>query len=203
MNLKDFFLIISTIAAIASPVIGIHSILKGDFHPQRMTRLLIFLISLLFVGTLFAQNDKNGIYIAGTQLFGSAIIFILSLKRGIGGKSRMDLVVFIMAMFSLVIWQTTSNPVLGLTMSIVTDLIAFFPTLIKTWKLPHTEEWKFYMSDVLASTFNILSIKNYSYGSLIFPIYIFLINSTSVLMINLRKRYLKKQCLTGEINKAP
>jgi len=177
MNLKDVFLIISTIAALTSPVIGIYSIVRGDFRPQRMTRFLIFLISLLFVGTLLAQNDKNG-------------IFLLSIKKGIGGTGKMDIVVFIMAILSLIIWQTTKNPVLGLIMSVVTDLIAFSPTLIKTWKLPHTEEWKFYMSDVVASVFSILSIKSFSFGNLIFPIYILLINTTSVLMINLRKKAL-------------
>lgn len=192
MDLKSIFLILSTIAALASPVIGIYSIVKGDFRPQRMTRLLIFLISLLFVGTLLAQKDRNGIFIAGPQLFGSFIIFILSLKKGIGGRGRMDIIVFIMAIISLIIWQTTNNPVLGLSMSIITDFIAFSPTLVKTWKLPHTEEWKFYMSDVIASSFSILSIKNYSYGVLIFPIYILLINTVSVLMINLRKRALRK-----------
>ena len=190
MNLKDVFLIISTIAALTSPVIGIYSIVRGDFRPQRMTRFLIFLISLLFVGTLLAQNDKNGIFIAVPQLIGGFIIFLLSIKKGIGGTGKMDIVVFIMAILSLIIWQTTKNPVLGLIMSVVTDLIAFSPTLIKTWKLPHTEEWKFYMSDVVASVFSILSIKSFSFGNLIFPIYILLINTTSVLMINLRKKAL-------------
>ncbi len=190
MELKTVFLTISTITALFSPLIGIISILKGQFRPQRMTRLLIFLISLLFVGTLLAQHDTNGIYIAGSQLIGSLIIFLLSLKRGIGGTGKIDLVVFIMTMVSLFIWQTTQNPVLGLTMSVLTDLIAFTPTLVKTWHLPHTEEWKFYLSDVIASTFSIFSISSYSYGNLVFPIYIFLINMTSVVMILGRKKWL-------------
>lgn len=192
MNPKDIFLVISTIAALTSPVIGIYSIVKGNFRPQRMTRFLIFLISLLFVGTLLAQKDRNGIFIAIPQLIGGFIIFILSLKKGIGGKGKMDIAVFVMAILSLIIWQTTNNPTLGLIMSIATDIIAFSPTFVKMWGLPHTEEWKFYMSDVVASTFGILSIKNYTYVSLIFPIYILLINSTCVLMINLRKRALSK-----------
>ena len=192
MTPKDLFLMLSTIAALTSPVIGIYSIVKGGFRPQRMTRFLIFLVSLLFVGTLLAQGDRNGIFIAAPQLLGSFIIFILSLKKGMGGRDQMDIVVFIMAVFSLIIWKTTNNPVLGLTMSIITDLIAFFPTLVKTWKLPYTEEWKFYMSDVIASIFSILAIKNYTYGVLVFPIYILLINTTSVLMINLRKKVLKR-----------
>lgn len=188
--MKLLFLDLSVLAAVVSPVIGIRAIILGTFQPQRMTRFLIFIISLHFVGTLIAAGDKNGIYIALTQLFGSFIILSLSIKKGLGGYSKFDLLIFFLAMISLIVWQTTSNSLLGLLMSIVTDVIGMIPTLIKTWKLPHTEEWKFYLSDVIASFFSLLSIQSYSLSTLAFPIYIFLINSTSVLMILGRRKVL-------------
>ena len=190
--MNQIFLIISIITGFVSPIIGVTSVLKGRFRPQRMTRFLIFLISLLFVGTLHAQGDRNSIYMATTQLLGSAALFYLSLRRGMGGNTKFDWVVFTMAIGSLIIWQTTKNPLLGLLMSLMTDFIGFVPTLIKTWKYPETEEWKFYMSDVVASFFSILSITVVSLSNLAFPVYILLINITSVVMILGRKRYLDK-----------
>lgn len=190
--MKMTFLVISTIAACITMIIGIYSIVKGDFRPQRMTRFLIFLISLLFVGTLFAQGDRNGIFIAAAQLLGGFIIFLLSIKKGIGGFGTLDIIVFCMAIVSLVIWRTIQNPTLGLLMSILTDIIAFSPTIVKTWILPETEEWKFYMSDVIASFFSILSITLYSMENLAFPIYILCINTLSVVMIIGRRKYLSR-----------
>lgn len=187
---RFIFLIISVIFGFISPAIGIYSIVKGEFRPQRMTRFLIFLLGLLFVGTLLAQGDKNSIFIAVTQLIGSTIILLLSIKKGIGGYGKFDILIFCMAMASLAVWKTTNNPTLGLIMSIFTDLMAMTPTLIKTWKLPHTEEWKFYMSDVMASLFSILSISLFSIENLAFPLYIFIINTVSVVMILGRKRFL-------------
>ena len=174
-------------------MIGIYSIVKGDFRPQRMTRFLIFLITLLFVGTLFAQGDRNGIFIALAQLFGGGIIFLLSIKKGIGGYGKLDFIVLFLTIASLVVWKTTDNPTLGLFMSIFTDIIAFTPTIIKTWQLPHTEEWKFYMSDVVASFFSILSIQMYSMENLVFPIYIFCINTLSVVMILGRRKFFSRK----------
>ncbi|MEI8232150.1 MAG: hypothetical protein WCG44_00220 [bacterium] len=188
--MKQLFLIISIVFGFVSPIIGVSSVLKGNFRPQRMTRFLIFLVSLLFVGTLYAQGDRNSIYMASAQLLGSALLFYLSIKRGMGGNTRSDWIVFLMAIASLVVWQTTNNPLLGLIMSIVTDFIGFVPTLIKTWKHPETEEWKFYMSDVVASFFSILSISALSLSNSVFPIYILAINIVSVVMILGRKRYL-------------
>lgn len=190
--MHQMFLIISIIAGSVAPIIGVTSVLKGSFRPQRMTRFLIFLVSLLFVGTLYAQGDRNSIYMASAQLLGSTALFFLSLKRGMGGNTKFDWVVFTMAIGSLIVWQTTKNPLLGLLMSLVTDFIGFVPTLIKTWKYPETEEWKFYMSDVVASFFSILSIGVFSLSNLAFPVYIFLINTVSVVMILGRKRYLDK-----------
>lgn len=190
--MKLFFLTLSIIVGFISPLIGIYSIVKGDFRPQRMTRFLIFLITLLFVGTLFAQGDRNGIFIASAQLIGGFIIFLLSIKKGIGGYGKLDIAVFFMTIASLVVWRTTQNPTIGLLMSILTDIIAFSPTIVKTWLLPDTEEWKFYMSDVLASFFSILSISLYSIENLAFPVYIFCINMLSVVMILGRRKYLSR-----------
>ncbi|HOR01808.1 MAG TPA: hypothetical protein PKZ92_00940 [Candidatus Woesebacteria bacterium] len=188
MDIKFIFLVISVIIGFITPIIGIRSVLKGGFKPQRMTRFLIFVISLLFVGTLLAQGDRNGVFIAIAQLIGSLIIFILSIKKGMGGTEKFDFFILFMVILSLIIWKTTNNPTLGLIMSIVTDLMSFLPSLIKTWKYPETEEWKFYMSDTLASFFSILSIKLYSLANLAFPIYIFLINTATVLIILGRKK---------------
>ena len=143
-----------------------------------------------FFFSLFASGHTNVIYLASAQLLGSIAMFYLSIRRGIGGNTKLDWTVFTMAIGSLIVWQTTNIAFLGLMMSIVTDFIGFVPTLVKTWKYPETEEWKFYMSDVVASFFSVLSIAAFSLHNLAFPTYIFLINMTSVVMILGRKRNL-------------
>jgi hypothetical protein len=185
--MTTYFLYLSTIFAIISPIIGITSTLKGTFKPQRMTRFLIMVVSFLFVGTLLAQGDKNSIVIAVAQTIGSAIIFFLSLKRGLGGSAKLDFIVLVAAIISLIVWKSTNNPTLGLIMSIATDLIGFTPTLIKAWQLPHSEDWRFYCSDVLASTFSLLSITTPDIKVWIFPIYILFINTLSVAVILFRQ----------------
>lgn len=191
MNIPTLFLILSAVIGFTTPLLGIYFILKGTFKPQRMTRFLIALIMMLMVGTLYAAKDTNGIYLASAQLLGTLILFIMSIKYGLGGRSKFDLLIFVMAICSLIIWQTTQNPILGLLMSIITDLVAYTPTLIKIWKLPHTEDWRFYLSDVVASTFSLLSITTFDLKTLAFPTYILAINTTSVVMILIRrKKYL-------------
>jgi len=123
--MKNLFLILSVLIACISPIIGIRSILKGKFKPQRMTRFLLFLVSLLFIGTLLAQGDRNTIYVILVIGLGNLIIFLLSIKNGMGGTTKFDILVLLMAIVTLTIWKVSNNPVLGLVMSIVTNFIAF------------------------------------------------------------------------------
>jgi len=140
---------LATIVSLLGFVFGVFSIIKGSFRPQRMTRFLLFIISLLFVGTLIAQGDTSGIYVALAGFIGTTAMFIASIKNGIGGYSKLDIIVLICAIFTFVIWRTTDNALLGLIMSILTDLIGFIPTFVKTWNRPETEDWRFYLADVI------------------------------------------------------
>lgn len=190
--MKNIFLILSVIICIASPTVGISSILKGKFKPQRMTRFLLFLVSFLFIGTLLAQGDRNSIYPIFVIFLGNLVIFILSIKYGVGGTTKLDMWVLSLAILSLIVWQATQNPVLGLTMSIMTNFVAFLPTIVKSWRSPETEEWRVYVFYVLSNIFVILSLSSFSYGKLVSPIYVICMNSTLASIVILRKKYLNK-----------
>jgi len=189
--MKNIFLVLSTVISLSAYILGIISITKGSFKPERMTRFLLLLISLLFVGTLLASGDRNAIYLALATFVGTLVIFLLSIKNGIDGTSKLDKTVFFMVIVSLFVWYTTKNPILGLIMSILTDFIAFFPTLVKAWKIPETEEWKFYALDTLSSFLIILSLSTITFGKIIFPLYVFSTTLLVVLIIIGRKKYLK------------
>jgi len=189
--MKQIFLILSIIICMMSPTIGIYSILKGKFKPQRMTRFLLLLVSFLFMGTLLAQGDRNAIYSIFVIFLGNLIIFLLSIKRGIGGTTKLDYCVLSMAILSLIIWRVSNNPVLGLTMSIITNFIAFLHTISKSWTKPETEEWRVYAFYVLASIFTILSLSSYTYGKLASSVYVIFMNGTIASLIIFRKKYLK------------
>lgn len=181
--MQNTFLIISTLIGFLTPIIGIRSILKGEFKPQRITRFILLIISSIFVASLFAQNNQTAIYLALLQLAGSLAIFILSIKFGVGGTDKSDFIVLFLAISAIVIWRITDNPALALYMSLFADFIGISPTLIKSFRSPETEDPKFYFSDVLAGLFSLLAVKSLVVSELVFPTYIFLINLTCVILI--------------------
>lgn len=192
--MPNIFLILSSVIGLLSPIIGIRSILKGEFKPQRTTRLILLILTSIFVASLYAQGDKSSIYLALLQWCGSIAIFVLSLKYGVGGKDKIDYVVLGLAVLAIVIWKITDNPTLALYMSILADFIGILPTLIKSYKSPESEDPKFYFSDVLAGFFSVLALKTFAFSELAFPAYIFFINLLCVALILFGRRFnLKKE----------
>lgn len=101
--MEQAFLILSVAIACLRQIVGILAVIRGNFRPQRMTRFLLLLVSLLLVGTLFAQRDRNAIYTILAIGIGNLIMFLLSLRKGIGGTTRFDLFVLLMAIITLTI----------------------------------------------------------------------------------------------------
>ena len=152
------------------------SILKGKAKPHRVTRLVLLTTTFLATLSLFLQHDTVAIWLAGVSLLQSSVIFILSIKFGWGGWNKLDIFCLVIAFLGIILWQTTANPVFALYASILADFFGMIPTIIKTYKHPETEEWRFFAIDTVAGLLSLLAITNWSLTAALFPAYIFVIN---------------------------
>jgi hypothetical protein len=121
--------------------------------------------------------------LAGVSTIQSILIFLLSLKKGMGGWGRSDIVCLLIAMIGIILWQVTKNPVIALYFAIGADFTGMIPALIKTYKFPHTEIWSFFLLDVFAAGFSLFAIRTWTIEQYAYPIYIMLINLVMVLLI--------------------
>lgn len=190
--MKNIFLIASVALSLWGLVLGLKSILRGYFKPQRMSRFLFFLIFVLLFLTLLAQGDKNSIYVAFIAMISTFLIFVLSIKKGMGGASKFDFLILAMALIALSAWVLSNNPFLGLVMTILAGILAYIPTILKAIKFPETEDWFFYSVYSLASFFSLISIEEFTLAKVIFPVYLILANSLLVTIIIVRLKKMKK-----------
>lgn len=192
MDLKSVFFILSVVMGFVGQGIGIWAILRGNFRPQRTTRFIYFLMSVIIVGTLVAQKSWDALGFALAQNIGATIISVLSIKYGVGGFAKFDLVTLSGAGVAGYIWVTTGDPTKALLFGILTDFIAFLPTLKKIWVWPRSEEWKFYASDVMGSSLSFLSLRRMGVGDMAYPLYIFGLNLMAMGLILMRRKVVKK-----------
>ena len=157
--------------------------IKGRAKPARSARLMF---ALLLVVTLLQQNQlHSGWLLALTvgEAVGSIGILLLALKYGVGGLTRIDMACYVLLGLDILLWQSTGNALLALHLSVLADLIAFTPTLIKTWRQPWTETPLFFVFGTVAAPINILATGKYSYAVLLFPVYLMVANMSELLLI--------------------
>lgn len=105
INMSTIFIVISSLLALISPIIYSRAILRGEAKPHRTTRLVLLLITALTTASLFAQGNRVAIWLAGVSTLQSILIFFLSIKHGMGGWSRADILCLIVALTGIILWK--------------------------------------------------------------------------------------------------
>lgn len=187
MNTQSLFIASSTLLALISPLVYARAILRSEAKPHRTTRFVLLVITLLTTASLFAQHNTVAVWLAAVSALQSILIFLLSLKYGMGGWTNSDLACLAVAAAGIILWQITENPVLALYFGIFADFTGMIPALIKTYRFPETEIWTFYALDVGASLLNLAAIRIGSITEVSYPVYIMAINFAMVALA-LRKR---------------
>ena len=186
--MQSVFIAISSILALISPITYARAILKGHAKPHRTTRFTILMTTTIGTASLLAQHNTVAVWLAGVSAVQAIFIFILSIKHGMGGWSKSDIACLVIAILGIILWQTTSNPVVALYASILADFVGMIPALVKTYHHPHTEVWYFYGIDTVAGAFSLAAVSIFTLQQISYPIYIMLINGAMVALA-LRKTY--------------
>ncbi len=188
--MRQTLIVISTVLVLASPVVYINSILHGQTHPHRTTRFVLMVITVLSALSLFAGTKGAAFWLAFASAVQGTVIFILSLKRGMGGWAKLDIICLAIALTGVILWQSSGRPIIGLYASIIADFVGCVPMLVKTYKLPETENWMFFAMDTIASILTLAALSSFTLYTLGYPIYIFLINGATVMLILTRRQIL-------------
>ncbi len=189
--MQTLLIITGSILPLASLIVYARSILKGDTKPHRTTRFVLLLITTLSTASLIAQHDTVAVWLAGVSTLQAIIIFYLSIKRGMGGWAKVDILCLVIALFGIVIWRTTNDPILGLYFAIFADFTGMIPALIKTYKLPHTENVWFFALDTIAGLLTLFAVNSFTAEQIAYPAYVLVINLIMMFLI-LRPKIFKE-----------
>ena len=159
-----------------SAVPYISDIFRLKTKPERATW---FIWSVLLTIAFFAQFAKGGTWsLITTGIDGLIviIIFILSIKYGMGGASRLDIVALIVSGIGLVLWYLTNEPLYALLITIVIDMLASMLTVVKTYKEPSTETFSAYMICGTGGLLGAFAVGTLNFSLIIFPLWICVMN---------------------------
>lgn len=132
--------------------------IKGASKPHRVTRVIVWLASIVGLISVLHSPNVAGIIFAAIFFARASYLFVMSLVYGVGGASRLDKICLIIGILALASYAITKNGLLAISLAIVSDLIGYVPTFVKTWHQPKSEDPLFFAIESLASLFAVVAI---------------------------------------------
>ena len=192
--MKEIFALISAVLIfIAAPPYVIDTI-KGKTRPERVTWLIFSVLGLIAFGSQLALGASWSLVFSGLDTAASILVFVLAIKYGVGGHTRLDISALVVAGIGVIIAVVAKEPVISLLGVILADLSGMALTIKKTFISPKTETTVSWLLVATASLFGMLTIGKLSYGILLYPFYLMIANY-SVPITQLLSRSLRKPWL--------
>lgn len=151
---------IAGLLSFAAYIVYIVSILNGTTKPSRSTWWIVTLVGLIILWSSYSLGALENLWIQLSYVIGPCIIGFLSLWYGKGtGLSKLDIVCFVGALVSVVLWIIFNSPFIAFLGSILVDFIGLVPTIAKVMRSKEQDEsisaWGL---ETIASTLNALTI---------------------------------------------
>jgi len=186
--LKEIIAIIAAILAIAGNVPYVRDVLKGRVKPHAYTWFVWTLVSaIVFFGQLAKGAGVGAIPTAASEIF-TLIIFLLSLKYGFKGIKKIDTFFLVLALAGIIPWVLTSDPTVSVIIAVAIDVIAFIPTIRKTWIAPKTETPILYVMNVSRHILALFSMEAYNIATTLHSIAMIITNTIMTIIISLGLR---------------
>ena len=162
--------------------------IKGKVKPHPYTWLVWSIVSCIVFFLFFSRGAGIGALPTGPAEVLTIIIFFFSLKYGFKGIRRIDTYFLILALLGLIPWILTKDPTISVIIAVSIDLLAFTPTIRKTWTSPKTETPTLYGMNVLRHILMLFSLQAYNVATTLHSIVMITVNSLMTSIILWRKK---------------
>lgn len=146
------------------------SILRGHTKPSRSAYMIWVVVEVVTAASYIASGAITTYWTTVVFAFSAILIFLLSIKFGMGGYSKLDLICLAIAAVAVYLWITTQNPVIALYAIIVASKISYLPIIKKSWYQPETENILSWGMVAFASTLNLFALTSLELKITLLPI---------------------------------
>jgi hypothetical protein len=188
---------VSMMIAMAGGVPYISQIVRGQVRPARATWLIWTVIMVIAIWGYDGSGAGDSLWFLWGDCIVTAVIFILSLWRGQGGWSGLDVTCLGVATISLGLWGISDIALFALWGVLLADIVALVPTLVKALHDPLSEGASTYACSSLAALLGLLAVGEWSLTLLFYPAYLFLANLVTAVTVWVGQYQLRRLARPG------
>ena len=187
--------IIASILAIIGNIPYLTDVIKRRVEPHPYTWFIWSIVSAITFFGLLAKGGGIGAIPTGVAELFTIVIFFVALERGFGKGLKeglkhvtlTDNIFLIVSLLGLIPWILTNDPTISVITVVSVDVIAFLPTLRKTWKHPKTETPLLYSMNVSRHVLTLFTLGAYNIATTLHSIAMIVTNSLMTIFILTKK----------------
>jgi len=131
--------IASALVFIVGDIPYVSDTFKGKIKPHRITWGIIALLNAIGFANQYASGASNSLWLFGAGTVVTGLIFVGSLRNGVGGRTRTDVTCLAIGLAGIVLWAIFKSPLYSIFANIVADIAALWPTYRKARLHPESE----------------------------------------------------------------
>jgi hypothetical protein len=140
----------------------LRDVMTDKIKPHPYTWFIWSIVSgTVFFGLILKGGGVGAIPVFFAEIF-TILIFIFALRHGFRNIKKTDHIFLVLALLGLLPWYFTSDPTISIVIVVIIDLIAFMPTVIKTWEKPRSENPHFYELNIARHILVLASLQSYN-----------------------------------------
>ena len=178
--IPEYFAVIGAVIGSIGGIYYLIETITGKAKPNRITWLLWGLFPMITFIAQRAQGVKGLSWATFVAGFCPFLIVLASFvnKKAYWKTEPRDYYLMAGAMLGIVLWFFTKNPNIAILFSLIADILAGLPTLIKAYRHPETESWKAYTISTFGFGLCVLAIPSFTFENYAFIGYLFALNLT-------------------------
>ncbi len=163
--MKEIIGAVAVVLTFAAYIPYYRDILKGKTHPHVYSWSLWGLLTILLVALQIKGGAGAASWVTAAAGLLCLGVVVLSLKNGKKDITTSDTIVAILALIAIGFWLIADQPAVSVTLVIVADILAFIPTIRKSWHKPHSETLSLYVTNAIRFLLAFAAIEVYTFLS--------------------------------------
>jgi len=168
----------------------IRDVIKGKTHPHAYSWFLWASVGLIIFALQLTAGGGVGAYVTLSAVIITYVIFGLGLRYGKAEITKTDSVFFVLALVGIGLWLLAKQPVLSVILLDSVEVLAFAPTIRKSWHRPHSETLSSYAMNSLRFGLALLAMAHYSVVTVLYPATWLVANVMFCILLVARRRKL-------------
>ncbi len=118
------------------------------------------------------------------------VVTALSVWKGTRDITVFDVVVFLLALLSIVLWVFVDKPIESVITLTCAEILGFIPTLRKSWKFPYSETLSLYTISMIRHGIALLALEQFNLLTVLYSASWSLVNVVIVAVLIFRRKTL-------------